>query len=102
MLLAPAIVILLLICMPAPAAAAAGRDIVTIADEAQLYRAPGTPAIDREGRPALEHGSAWVLQRRGDWLQIPTLHNRDGSRGWIRRTRFRSVASTRLLVRVDL
>ena len=56
----------------------------------------------RTARLAREHGSAWVLRRRGEWLQIPTLQNRDGARGWIRRTPLRRLTTTRLLVRVDL
>ena len=87
----------------APAAVAApGRTIVRITDEAMLYAAPGRPALDADGRLAREHGSALVLRRRGDWLQIPTVQRRDGSRGWIRRTGLRPLTTTRMLVRVDL
>ena len=93
---------LLLVCLPAAAAASTGRPVVQIADDAVLHAAPGRPAIDFDGSVALEHGSAWVLRRRGDWLQIPTLRNRDGGRGWIRRTALRRMTRTRLLVRVDL
>ena len=88
----------------APAAGAGpGRSVVRILDEAALHAAPGgRPVFDAGGQLAREHGSAWVLKRRGPWLQIPTLERRDGGRGWIRRTALRRVTTTRLLVRVDL
>lgn len=100
MLLAALVVAVL--ATAAPAGAAQGRLIVRITDDAMLYAAPGRPAYDMDGRLAREHGSAWVLRRRGAWLQIPTLQRRDGSRGWIRRTPLRRLTTTRLLVRVDL
>lgn len=96
-----ALVAALLATAPA-AAATSGRLVVRIADDAVLYAEPGRPAIDPDGKLAREHGSAWVLRRRGDWLQIPTLQRRDGARGWIRRTPLRRLTATRLLVRVDL
>jgi lipoprotein-anchoring transpeptidase ErfK/SrfK len=86
----------------ATAAADRGRLLVRIVDEAALFAAPGRPALDMDGQPAREHGSAWVLRHRGAWLQIPTLQRRDGSRGWIRRTSLRPLTRTRMLVRVDL
>ena len=102
-LVAATIAVLLLATAPAAARSGApGRLVVRISDEAVLYAAPGRPAIDPDGRLAREHGSAWVLHRRGEWLQIPTLRNRDGARGWIRRNAFRHLTTTRLLVRVDL
>ena len=87
-----------------PAAGAGpGRSVVRILDDAALHATPGgRPVFDAGGRLAREHGSAWVLQRRGPWLQIPTLERRDGGRGWIRRTALRRVTTTHLLVRVDL
>jgi lipoprotein-anchoring transpeptidase ErfK/SrfK len=100
MLLAAAIAAILAAAQPA--AAAQGRLVVRILDDAVLYAAPGRPAIDMDGRLARERGSAWVLRRRGAWLQIPTAQRRDGSRGWIRRTPLRPLTTTRLLVRVDL
>lgn len=96
------LVVAVFLATAAPAGAAQGRLIVRITDEALLYAAPGRPAYDRDGRLAREHGSAWVLRRRGAWLEIPTLRRRDGSRGWIRRTPLRRLTPTRLLVRVDL
>jgi lipoprotein-anchoring transpeptidase ErfK/SrfK len=98
---ATTVIAMLLLSVPADSAAAA-RSVVRILDEAALYAAPGHPAFDAAGEPAREHGSAWVLRRRGPWLQIPTLERRDGRRGWIRRTALRRVTTTRLLVRVDL
>jgi lipoprotein-anchoring transpeptidase ErfK/SrfK len=93
----------LLAAAPAAVAAAPTRSVVRILDDAALYAAPGgRPAFDAGGQLAREHGSAWVLQRRGPWLQIPTLQRRDGGRGWIRRTALRRVTTTHLLVRVDL
>ncbi|MEA2192543.1 MAG: hypothetical protein QOI73_2664 [Solirubrobacteraceae bacterium] len=50
----------------------------------------------------LEHGSAWVEQRRGDWLGIRTAQRHDGKLGWIRWTPARTLWSTSLLVSVDL
>lgn len=100
--LSAAVAALLLAAVPAEGAGSA-RSIVRILDDAALYATPGgRPAFDSGGRLAREHGSVWVLQRRGPWLQIPTLQRRDGARGWIRRTALRRVTKTHLLVRVDL
>jgi lipoprotein-anchoring transpeptidase ErfK/SrfK len=97
-----ALAVLLAAAGPA-AAVGPGRSVVRILDDAALHAAPaGRAVFDAGGHLAHEHGSAWVLQRRGPWLQIPTLQRRDGGRGWIRRTALRRVTTTRLIVRVDV
>ena len=82
--------------------AAPARTIVRILDDARLHASPGGAVLVDGGYVATEHGSAWVLRRSGDWLQIPTMKNRKASRGWIRRTAHRPLRRTRMLVRVDL
>lgn len=54
------------------------------------------------GTTLLEHGTAWVVRRRGEWLGIPTVHRPNGALGWIRDTGAWPLKTTRLLVRVDL
>jgi hypothetical protein len=97
------IVLVLAIAMLTAAPGTDARTVVRILDDAPLYATPGgPPARDLGGaRVAVEHGTAWVLRRRGDWLQIPTVLRRQ-SRGWIRRSVRRPLQQTRLLVRVDL
>jgi lipoprotein-anchoring transpeptidase ErfK/SrfK len=95
--IAVALAIVLLTAAPA----AHGRTVVRILDDAPLYATPGGPTVRAAGRAAVEHGTAWVLRREGDWLQIPTVLRRQ-SRGWIRRSVQRPLQQTRLLVRVDL
>lgn len=81
---------------------AAARTVVRIFDDAFVYALPGGPRLRDAGRLVTTHGSAWVVERRGQWLGIPTTHRKGGGLGWIRMTRYRRLTTTRLLVRVDL
>ena len=90
------------LCSGAGATAQEGRTIVNILDPAPLYSAPGGPPM-AIGRHLLhEHGAAWVVARRGDWLGIPTIERNRGKLGWVRASPRRPLTTTRLLVVVDL
>jgi lipoprotein-anchoring transpeptidase ErfK/SrfK len=95
------IALALAIALLSAAPAAHARTVVRILDDAPLYATPGGLPVHDGGRIAVDHGTAWVLRRRGDWLQIPTTLPRR-SRAWIRRSVQRPLQRTRLLVRVDL
>jgi len=86
---------------PIPSAQA-DRTVVRILDRAPLYSEPGGPPMAFGSKLLYERGSAWVVQRRGDWLGIPTIERNRGKLGWIRKTRRRPLTTTRMLVLVDL
>jgi lipoprotein-anchoring transpeptidase ErfK/SrfK len=91
----------LLALVPPPAADT--RSVVEISDMAPLYARPHARQPLKVGRDHIfEHGRAWVVRRRGDWLAIPTTHLPNRRLGWIRRTPARPLTTTRMLVRVDL
>jgi len=93
--------LIVMLCAVFAADAGATRTVARI-DGAPLFVAPGLPMARPDGRSVRESGSAWVLRRRGGWLQIPTLLRRGSLRGWIRSADVRELHTTRLLVRVDL
>lgn len=76
--------------------------VVQIRDDAPLHATPGGPMVKAAGLPVYERGSAWVVRRRGDWLQIPSVQRRDGALGWVHRRSARQLTSTRMKIRVDL
>jgi len=92
--------LLVMLCAVFAADAGATRTVARI-DGAPLYAAPGRPMAQPDGRFVRESGSAWVLRRRGGWLQIPTLLRGGSLRGWIRSTDVRELHTTRLLVREE-
>jgi hypothetical protein len=79
------------------------RTLVEISDMAPLYARPyaGQP-LKVGGDHVFEHGRAWVVSHRGNWLAIPTTHLPNKRLGWIRKTPARLLTTTRMLVRVDL
>jgi lipoprotein-anchoring transpeptidase ErfK/SrfK len=82
--------------------AQADRTIVNILDNAPLYSALEGPLMAFGPKPLYEHGAAWVVRRRGDWLGISTIERNRGKLAWIRQTPRRPLTTTRLLVLVDL
>ncbi|MEA2221611.1 MAG: L,D-transpeptidase catalytic domain [Solirubrobacteraceae bacterium] len=93
---------LAVVAVLATAGAAGARTVVMIPNLAELHASPGGPLLLGGGHVLTEIGTAWVVRRQGGWLGIPTLQRRGGVLAWIRATRDRRLASTRLLVRVDL
>lgn len=91
----------LLLGVAAPERANA-RAIVRTADAAVVHATPGGPPLMARGGPVTEHGSAWIVRRRGSWLAIPTILRRGRRLAWIRNTPALRLTTTRLLVRVDL
>ncbi|MDP2711305.1 MAG: L,D-transpeptidase [Solirubrobacteraceae bacterium] len=86
----------------APAYATGDQTVVRIQHDAPLHATPGGTVLRAAGAPIYERGSAWVVRRRGDWLQIPSVQRRSGALGWVRKTSSQRLTSTRMRIRVDL
>jgi lipoprotein-anchoring transpeptidase ErfK/SrfK len=82
--------------------AAAARTVVHIREVAPVYTSPGGPPLVAGVTTTAERGAAWVVQRRGPWLGIPTRFRPHGLLGWVHDTPAMRFTNTSTVVRVDL